>query len=158
MATLKQARQYLQGRIATLTGAPAYEHMPAITDEDQLKSYFGNTNDAGDTIINGWAMAREASGKEPDTEDGVIDYTFIRTYSLVFHGYYGVADGSEETTFEDQIETLLDGLDEDPTLGSNCDEALPPDVRRRNHLFLGNALCHHAEVTLTLRMRRDRIS
>lgn len=156
--TLKQARQYLQGRINALTGAPAYEYMPAITDESKLESFFGIPNVAGDTIVNGWAISREASESQPDTDDDRIDFTFVRTYSLAFHGYYGMASGVEETLFDDQIEALLDGLDSDSTLSGNCDEALPCEVRLRDYRFLGNVLCHHAEITMLLRMRRDRIA
>lgn len=156
--TLKQARAYLQGKVATLTDAPAYEYMPFLKSEADIKSLFGHPNAAGDTVINGWAIGREGTGTEADTEEGAVDYTFNRTYTMIILGYYGVQTGAEELVFEDQIEALLDGLDADSKLGGNADEALPPVVRRRDYRVLANILCHHCEIALTLRMRRDRIA
>lgn len=157
--TLKQARQWVAGKVTTTTGTPCYEYEPAVTDETVLKSLFGTRADDGTRVVRGWTLTRESAVAVSDTEEGEIDYTFHRQYTLVLRGYY-LLDNSQhsELTFQDDIEAVLDALDAAPTLGSNCDDSGPPTVRRVDHRFYGNILCHACEIVLPVTMRRDRIA
>lgn len=157
--TLAQARAYLQGKIATLTGAPAYEYERLITTEEELKSLAGVYDAKGDRAIELWMLSVESDSAISDTLEGVPEWTFHRIYTLVAHGYRGLDDSQASGVYwQDQIERVLNGLDNDPTLGGNCDYMAPPQGRIRGQFRMyGNILCHYAEIACTITQRRDRV-
>ena len=157
--TLAQARQYVAGKIHTLTDAPCHQYRRLVRSKEDLENLFSIHNEEDNRLIHGYQMARVATTNEPDTAEGVIDFTFHRVYRLLIEGYYGLDDSqATELTFQAFIETILDAFDSDPKLGGNCNMTWPMEVQAVRDGFYGGYGVHYCELVLLIRMRRDRIA
>jgi len=157
--TLKEARQYIQGKLADITGAPVHEYKRLVRTEEDLKNIAATHNAAGDLIYHGWQISRLDATNESDTNEGEVDFTFLRLYRIQIEGYYGLDDSqATELTFQDLIESILGAFDTAPTLDGHCDYTYPMEVQQVSDGFYGSVGVHYCQLVLTVVMKRDRIA
>lgn len=163
--TLRSCIEYCQDLLASSSGAEGgrvHTRERLVRTLEELLNVAGKRNETDDEWdIHGWTIAIESDGQDPeDTPEGTNTTTFHRNYIFVFRGFFGLDDeaGSGDT-WQDILESVENAFDADPKLGDFANHTMPIAGRIRDqHREYGTILVHYCELTLTVRLRRDRLS
>lgn len=98
-------------------------------------------------IINFWTIARERT-----PENRLASRANERHYGLVIRGYYSLGEhGASEEVFEALVESICTVFRDKPALQGAAETSEPVQVDRPDpHRYLGEVLCHYAELRLSV--------
>ena len=158
--TLEEVRAYCQDLLGQKSGGVVHEYERLVRTEQDLLDIAGVRNERGNYEIHGWTITAETDSADSDVSiDDTPDFTFVRNYTMVFRGFFGLADKQATgRLWQDTIEKVLDGFDADPLLGGTANWTPPIAGRVRDqHREYGNYMVHCCELVLIVRLRRDRV-
>ncbi|HJR01840.1 MAG TPA: hypothetical protein VKA83_09425 [Methylomirabilota bacterium] len=147
--TLADVRGSIKSAMEEITGIGVVtDFEPYFRTEAEIKQFFQATED---TALLGWTITRERS-EETDVTIGEINE---REHLMVIRGYAALnLKAASEKAFQDLVETVCDRLRQEQ-IGDFDNEIATgkPNVRTVEARFLGNDLCHYAEITLPCTVR-----
>ena len=153
MSNYTDMAQAIKDVLSTIEGIGVIHiKYPDINNLSDLKELTVTNVDGGDTI-NAWFIQRSAISQDRSTAALTQAY---RTHTFEIRGFYRFSDERDsEVTWQDLLDTIVDGLITQMTYSSVAEYSEMAQVTDIGYAELGPVLCHTGTIRIVLWERKS---
>lgn len=131
-----------------------YNYKPFIMSEKDFKDKFlVHDSTLKKDIINGWMVTLVRTREVDDALGGSAGYN-MRFHTIEVSGYYGISESdTSEVAFRTLLEAVVTAIRGNNTLTSTALTSGPPQIMTFRQAYLGQVLCHYAEINIEVQER-----